>query len=300
MNIGSALGAGLALLALSGGSSSVRPFPVVHGGGSDEGPVAENGWFAWMNSPTASLIPPISHTVVYVRHRNGSKWRANPTGTFAETGGISGHTLVIQLIDQGSELASVDLRTRALHLLPAPFNEQHRFEWRPSLSGPWLLYGSIDYAAQRYSIVLANLRTGSVRTLDEAHGHAAYAAPGQVNGRYATWITCPDNHCRAYRYDIATKTTVIMPPIGGVRYWHFGPSVAADGTVYFGVAFGCANVRLVRWRDGRVTTIYQVPPGEAFQYNYVTDSRPRTIYYDEVACKISALSNIDAIRDPGA
>ena len=52
--------------------------------------------------------------------------------------------------------------------------------------------------------------------------------------------------------------------------------------------------------DYAAQPIYQFPPGEAFQYSYVTDSRPRTIYYDEVACKISALSNIDAIRDPGA
>jgi hypothetical protein len=300
VSLGSTVGAGLAFLALVGASSSARPVSIVHGGGSDEGPVAENGWFAWMNSPTANVIPPISHTVVYVRYRNGPKWRANPPGTFAETGGISGHTLVIQLLDQGSELASVDLRTRALRLLPAPFNEQHRFEWRPSLWGPWLLYGSIDYAAQRYSIVLANLRTRSVRTLDEAHGHAAYAAPGQVNGNFATWITCPDNHCRAYRYDIATRTTVIMPPIGGARYGDFGPSVAADGTLYFGLATGCANVRLVRWRNGTVTTIYRFPPGTGFNYSYVTDTRPRTIYYDEVGCNIHALSNIDAIRDPGA
>jgi len=298
MSIGSALAAGLAVLALAGGSSSVRPIPIVHGGGSDEGPVAENGWFAWMNSSTVNVIPPISHTVVYVRYRGGPKWRANPPGTFAETGGISGHTLVIQLIDQGSELASVDLRTRALHLLPAPFNEQHRFEWRPSLSGPWLLYGSIDYAAQRYSIVLANLRTRQVRALDEAHGHAAYAAPGQVNGQYATWITCPDNHCIAYRYDIATGTTVPMPPIGGARYWQFGPSVTADGTVYFGLAYLC-DVRLVRWRNGKVRTIYHFPPNTAFQYSYVTDTTPPTIYYDEVACGFHALSNIDAIRDPG-
>jgi hypothetical protein len=206
--------------------------------------------------------------------------------------------LVIQLLDQGSELASVDLRTRAVHRLPAPFNESRRFEWRPSLSGPWLLYGRIDYAAQRYAIVLANLRTKRVTTLDSTSGHAAYAAPGQVNGRYATWITCPDNHCMAYRYDIAARKLVPMPPIGGAGYGDFGPSVTADGTVYFGTATrGCANVRLLRWRDGAVRVVYTFPPHTGFQYSYATGTRSPTIYYDEVGCDIHALSRIDAIRD---
>lgn len=191
--------------------------------------------------------------------------------------------------------ATVNLGTRKLSVLPRPFNAEHRFEWRPSLSGPRLLYGSIDFADQRYSVVLANLRTHAVRVLGSAQGHAAYAAPGQVNGRYATWINCPDNRCIAYRYDI--ETTIQMPPVGGAGYWHFGPSVTADGTVYFGVGKGCANVRLIRWRNGRTATIYRFPAGKAFLYSYTAETIPPTIYYDEVACSPHALSSIDAIND---
>jgi hypothetical protein len=283
--------------ALSPGASAVRPVVVVRGGGSNEGPVEADGWFGWMHSSTVNPIPPISHTSVYVRHGHGPSWRVNPPGSYAETGGISNGSMVIQLITQGSALAAVNLATRKLRVLPRPFNAEHRYEWRPSLSGRWLLYGSINFADQRYSVVLANLQTRELRTLGSAQGHAAYAAPGQVDGRYATWITCPDNHCIAYRYDIDTKTTIQMPPIGGAAYWHFGPSVTADGAVYFGVGHGCADVRLIRWRDGHAATIYRFPAGTAFLYSYTAHTTPPTIYYDNVACNPHALSRIDAIRD---
>jgi hypothetical protein len=45
--------------------------------------------------------------------RAGPAWRANPQGTYAQTGGIDGRTLVIQLIRGGtSKLAEIDLGNR--------------------------------------------------------------------------------------------------------------------------------------------------------------------------------------------
>jgi hypothetical protein len=134
-------------------------------------------------------------------------------------------------------------------LLPASINTPHAYQWRPSLSGDWLLWGRRP-ETNHYQIMLANLETGRVIRLDDVRGHAAYAEPGQVNGRYATWLSCPDNVCRAYRYDVDAQTRIEMPPIGGGRYAQFGPAVTPDGTVYFGVDLYCANVRLARWRKG--------------------------------------------------
>jgi hypothetical protein len=287
----------VAALTATAASASPAPIPVVGGPGDNSGPVAVGPWFAWMHSATPNPLPPASHTDVLVHRGSGRPWQANPSGTYAQTGGIAGRTLVIQLVRGGtSKLAAVDLRTRKLTpVLIEPATSA--WLWRPSLSGTWLLYGRIDYATRSYSVVLANRATGARRTLDVVDGHAAYAAPGQVNGRYAVWIGCPDNHCRAYRYDIRTGRRLAMPLLGGYAYSQFGPSVTRDGTVYYGNMRECGDVRLVRWRRGSTKTILRFPPRTAFVYSYVEDAAQSTIYYDRVGCDRDDLSSIYRIVD---
>jgi hypothetical protein len=281
------------VLAIVGGGSPA-PTPVVTGHGSNEGPAARSGWLAWMRSATPNPLPPASHTVVLVRRGSGPAWQANPRGTYAETGDIGGRTLVLQLIRGGtSKLAAVDLRTRKLTLLPLEATS-HAWLWRPGVSGRWILYGRIDYALRSYAIAVADRTTWATRTLAVVDGHAAYAAPGQINGRYAVWIGCPDNHCRAYRYDLVTGRRIAMPLLGGYAYGQFGPSVTRDGTVYYGNARGCADVRLVRWRAGVAKTILRFPPNTAFQYSYADG---KTVYFDQVGCDRDDLSGIYRIVD---
>jgi len=278
--------------------SRVQPTTILRADGavSNWGPVVADGWFAWMHGPGAARNPPLSHTVVFVRHGNEPAWRANPAGTYAQTGGISNGKLVIQLLHGSSLLATVDLRTRKLHLLPEPINDPARVQWRPSVSGRRVLYGRVGNLD--FKIMLADLDTGRVVELADVRGHAAYAEPGQLNGRYATWIACPDNQCRVYRYDIVTGMQVEMPPVGGARYGQFGPSVTRDGTVYFGIArTNCADARLMRWRSGEITTIYRFPPEHFYDYSYAANTQPVTIYYDESKCTYTAPTRIVAVRD---
>jgi hypothetical protein len=292
-----ALAAAVLAGAATATAASPTPTPVVNGPGDNSGPVAADGWFAWMHSATPNPLPPASHTVVLVRRGAGPAWRANPRGTYAQTGGIDGRKLVIQLIRGGaSKLAAVDLGSRKLTMLPFDAGTS-AWLWRPSVSGRWILYGKIDYALRSYGIVLADRSTGARRTLAVVDGHAAYAAPGQVNGRYAVWIACPGNQCRAYRYDIRTRERVAMPLLGGYAYSQFGPSVARDGTVYYGNTRECGDVRLVRWRNGSTKTILRFPPHTAFVYGYVEDGPRRAIYYDRVGCSRSDLSSIYRIVD---
>lgn len=260
------------------------------------GAVVADGWFAWMQGSAPPRLPPLAHTVVYVRHGSEPVWRANPAGTYAQTGGISNGRLVLQILDHSSLLATVDLRTRKVRVLPAPINDPHVVQWRPSVSGHRVLYGRMGNVD--FQIVLADLKTDRVSMLDDVRGHAAYAEPGQLNGRYATWITCPDNHCRVFRYDIDTGARVEMPPIGGAKYNQFGPSVTHDGTVYFGITQNnCADTRLMRWRSGRVETIYRFPPQHGYDYSYAAATQPVTVYYDESKCTLDAPTRIDAIHD---
>jgi hypothetical protein len=284
-------------LAATASSAAPAPTAVVGGPGDNSGPVAAGPWLAWMHSATPNLLPPAGHTDVLVRYGNGRVWQANPHGTHAQTGGIAGRTLVIQLVRDGrSKLAEVDLETRKLTMLPIEAGTS-AWLWRPSLSGKWLLYGRIDYATRSYSVVLTNRTTGAKRAIDVVDGHAAYAAPGQVNGRYAVWIGCPDNHCRAYRYDIRTGRRNAMPLLGGYAYSQFGPSVTQDGTVYYGNMRECGDVRLVRWRHGSVKTILRFPPRTAFVYSYAEDGPKATIYYDRVGCDPDDLSSVYRIVD---
>lgn len=122
-------------------ASHIQPTTILRADGtvSNWGPVVADGWFAWMHGTGAVRNPPLTHTVVFVRHGNEPAWRANPAGTYAQTGGISDGKLVIQLLHRTSLLATVDLHTRNLRVLPAPINEPHVVQWRPSVSGQRVL-----------------------------------------------------------------------------------------------------------------------------------------------------------------
>ncbi len=300
------VGAVIVLSAIAGvaragpGMEPVRTSPA-----SEEGPAASGSWLAWSQSAGVNPRPPLSTTHVYVRRPDGRVVRVGPPNRYAQTGGIDGHTLVLQVYDREfSRIARVDLESGHLRYYGGFVNDSG-WQWRPSLSGPWLLFGRIDYGRNRYEILLANTKTHEVRRLARVSGHGAYAAPGQVNGNYAVWISCPDNACRAYRYTIGAGRTTRMPALGTPLYWHFGPSVTRSGGVYFGISTtpgrGCAAVRLVRYRAGRVTTLLSFPAGQAFQYSWADDAHrahPRVLF-DRVGCSRSALSDIYGLVDRG-
>jgi hypothetical protein len=263
---------------------------------SEEGGAQKGPWLAWMESDAPNLSPPRSTTRVLVRNtRSGEVERVNPRGTFAETGDISGGRLYFQLIGRNrSSIASLELTTHRLVLLPR-FVNQGRWAWRPSVSGRWLLFGEIDYAAGRYAIVAADLRKRTRRVVAAVAGHAAYAAPGQVSGDWATWITCPGNKCNVHRLNLRTWVEADAPGASVVGLPRYGPSVAPDGTVYFGQSTPvCGASKIMRWsRGNRLETVATLADGTAFQYSYVNTERGRTrLLYDAVACDKHALSDI--------
>lgn len=265
-------------------------------GVSKEGPAEKGRWLVWMESDGPNSVPPASAARVLARdRRSGEVIRVNPPGTFAESGDVSGHRVYFQLIRRGrSSIAAFDLETRKLTVLPR-FVNRGGWAWRPTVSGARLLFGEIDYAIGRYAIVVADLRARTRRLVAVVDGHAAYAAPGQINGSWATWTECPDNKCNVYRVDLRSGTPVAAPArrAGTLRY---GPSVSPDGTVYFGQATTvCEASKIVRWgRNGDLTTVVDLPDGTAFQYSYVT---PKSrLLYDAVGCDRRALSKIRVLE----
>jgi hypothetical protein len=266
---------------------------------SEEGAAEKGRWLVWMESGAPNPAPPRSATRVLVRDaRSGEVVRVNPPGTFAETGDISGGRLYFQLIRRNrSSIATFDLTTRRVVVLPG-FVNRGRWAWRPSVSGNWLLFGEIDYAAGRYAVVAADLRARTRRVVAAVAGHAAYAAPGQVSGEWATWTACPGNKCNVHRLNLRTGVEANAPAAAVVGLPRYGPSVAPDGTVYFGQCTTvCGASKIVRWsRGSRLETVATLRDGTAFQYSYVNTARGRTrLLYDAVACDKHALSDIYAL-----
>ena len=76
-----------------------RAVPVLVSSRSEEGPAASHGWLAWMESSQPNPSPPWSTTAVYARRSNGHRFRVGPRNRYAQTGGLDGRRLVLQVYD---------------------------------------------------------------------------------------------------------------------------------------------------------------------------------------------------------
>jgi hypothetical protein len=249
-----------------------------------------------MQSPGVNPVPPRSRTDVFVR-TDGRTVRVNPPGTQAQTGGIDGHRLVLQISRNGwSRLARYDLTSHRLTYFAAFLNDG-AWLWRPDIDGHRVLYGAIvpgHAQSLRYEIRLADLRRRTVRTLARLDEHADYAAPGQLRGAWATWVSCPDNVCNVWRENVNTGHAEAAPDPDYLRHSQFGPAVDGRGTVYFGrVLSPCDKAEIRRWAGAHDTRILRLPPHTAFQYAYLA-KRSDSLYFDLVGCARSARSDIYA------
>jgi len=238
---------------------------------------------------------------VFVRS-GGRPVRVNPPGTHAQTGGIDGRRLVLQISRRGrSRLARYDLKEHRLDYFPAFVNDG-AWLWRPDIDGHRILYGAIvpgHSQSLRYEIRLADLRNRSVRTLARLDGHADYAAPGQLRGAWATWVSCPDNVCNVWRENLDTGHAEAAPDPDYLRHSQFGPAVDGDGTVYFGRLLSpCDKAEIRRWAGSQDTRVLRLPPSTAFQYAYLAKGS-NTLYFDLVGCARSARSDIYAAAVAG-
>jgi len=271
--------------------------PVLVSAASEEGPAAAGGWLAWMQSAGVNPLPPHSRTDVFVR-RDRRSYRVNPPGTHALTGGIDGRRLVVQITEGGkSRIARFDLLTHALSYLPSFVNDG-AWLWRPDLDGHRILYGAIVPGRSQivaYEIRLADLDSGHVRILLRLDGHADYAAPGQLRGNWATWVSCPDNVCNVWRENLASGHAESAPDPEYVAHSQFGPAVDPHGVVYFGRSrSSCGDTQIRRWDGRRTTLVIRLPARYAFQYAYLDKTAPR-LYFDLTGCNRTARSDIYAI-----
>ena len=224
---------------------------------------------------------------VYVKPAGTPPFRVNGRGEgFA--GGIDGTTLIWQSVLSGqSDLRLFDLASHT-RSVPAGVNTR-RFEFWPTISGEWILYGQSWRRASNWRVILHNTNTSETRILDErVNRPRTRVAPGQVNGDYATWESVNERTSvlNVFLYQISTATTTKLPrPTGKLQY---SPSVTPDGTVfYLRSGFGCGHDVLREYAAGIDTPLARLPRGyDALTNTFAVDEGGgvTSVYFDRVQC----------------
>ncbi len=282
-----------------------RQRPVLATRLNEQNPAAEGGYVAWSRNSRARR----RHFDAYVRRGRGRKIKLNARGTQGWIGGISGTTLVYQqAVRNRSDLKLFDLTRRTRSTAPPGFNTRS-WEWHPTVSGDWVLFGRSSDEVEY--VILRSLATGRQLVLDTLPDPLpdAQLVAGQVNGNYAVWTKCTSrSECTVFRYGLVdgTKTALPAPP----GQLHYGPSVNAAGTVYLARSGrGCGN-RVQLWKFplvGPPTLLVRFARGQDFRYSYAATLPPRAgvivteVYYDRVLCARNAwdiYKILDAVRGP--
>jgi len=253
--------------------------------------------FAWEQNTKAQP----NHYDVLAQVDGGGPVRVNRGRTNAAMGGIDGDLLVYQQYRKGkSNLFLYDLNTGARSGLPRRVNSK-KWEYWPSISRPWLLFGRWKMPKGARQLILLNLDTGEQRVLHRVGSRKAFIDPGQVNGDFAVWSTCPaKGRCQVYRYQISTGTRV---QLGNPGSFQRAPSVAPDGTVFLSRgAKGCGgSVRIVKiGPDGTETVLVQFPVGldSRDTFAHTDPSGVTHLYYERFACGKRTGSDIYEVLDP--
>ena len=186
-----------------------------------------------MTSSHGSRTPgsiPVTTTSSHDRRRAGTRSRSTPRAPRVPTGGskaISSSTNSSTGAGRTSEF--FDLGSKDRTSPPRGVNTR-RWEYWPTISGQWLLFGRRAGDESR-EIILYDLSTRDATKLDEVGGRDTFLAPGQVNGDYAVWYRCTrGTKCNVILYNISDGVETKIPNPGAFQY---APSVSSDGTVTF-------------------------------------------------------------------
>lgn len=207
-------------------------------------------------------------------------------------GGIDYPTVIYQQTRNGrSNLFLYDLSDGSRPPTPTGVNTV-KWEWHPTISGDWLLFGRDDNASPTRRVILHNMTTSEERVLASVTRRTRYLVPGQVNGNWATYTRCAPV-CNVIRYDIAARTKKTLgKPATAVPREQYGASVSADGTVYLarsGRTCGSRGIRLVRYGalDPAIgTVVARLANGFDLFFSFIRDNADGStdVFYDRVRC----------------
>jgi hypothetical protein len=237
---------------------------------------------------------------LYVQRFGEPRVRVNRQRTNGFSGGFEGETLLYQEAQgRQSDLVLFDLAGGGRSAPPTGVNTR-QWEWHPTISGEWLLFGRQNIRARVDLVLLRNLVTGETRQLGRLPwGRGTTAEPGQVNGNYAVWFRCTPA-CNVFLNDFAAGTTTRIPKPD--RRQQYDPSVTADGTVYFVRSRrGCGtSARLVRHPLGGPSKVLaSLGAGRDSFHTYALASEDGTtsVFFSRVRCSTRAW-DVMRIVDP--
>jgi hypothetical protein len=225
---------------------------------------------------------------VYVKPAGERRFKVNTQGV-AYGGGIDSTTVIYQSVRNGqSDLRLFDLVTHA-RSAPAGVNSK-RWEWLPTISGDWILYGQ-QWGSRPVNgrVILHDTNTAETRILDEQIGKPRrLLSPGQVNGDFATWDRyTPLSHTEnVFLYQISAQAKTKIPvPTGKVQY---SSSVTPTGTVFYARSgLGCGtHVTLHEYASGTDTLLARLPNGyDSFRTFAVDEGAGVTsLYFERFQC----------------
>ncbi len=299
--LGAVVLAGTATAVALAGTALQTPQQVTHRRGRQVVPAATPGaaFIAYAQSRRSNP----HHFDAYVVPNGGSRVKLNRRGE-GWPGGFDGTTLAYQQAYRGqSDIHLYNLTTHKRSTPPGV--NTNRWEWQPSISGGWILYGQEWGRSQiNDKVILWNHGLSDRRVLDQQSSRRHDPLfPGQVNGDFATW-TRWTRRLNVYRYQISTGTTVRVPrPTGTSQY---AGTVSNDGTVFYvrsdtpsGTTCG-VGVRLHEYDPATQidTTLAALPAGYDIGVTYTVDEDPgHTVYFDRIRCSTGG-SHIFKITAP--
>ncbi len=271
--------------------------PVLTTARSEQHPAAFGTYLTWDQNSAAK---PNHHNAFL---RNGATTiQLNAAHTYGWGGGIDGTTVVFQQVSlRGqSDIRFYDAVTKMRSAPPAGVNTP-AWEWSPSVSGNWLLFGR-EKGTNNSQVILRSTTSKTSYKLAAENTRNNFVSPGQVNGNWAVWTECFVDHCSVYLRDIAGKVTTklanTLPPARD----EYAPSVSTDGTVYYmhsGRKCGEA-VKLVKKAIGQPETILNTfnPGIDVPDTNATADATSGTdVYIQRLNCKANT-DDVFRVVDP--
>jgi len=214
-------------------------------------------------------------------------------------GGIDPPTVAHQQVANGQsdiKLYNADTQNRS----EPPGVNTAQWEWGPSISGDWILFGRQDTSTNTQYVVLHNTNTSADFVLAQGTGPRE---AGQVNGDYAVWTRC--NPCDVFRRQISGPTDMkLQKPT--TKTYQYGPSVTSTGIVYVarsGQKCG-SNVRIVRYfgvgDPAQGTVVAELGSGRDMYGTYARENADGSVdvFYDRLSCSNPKVSDIYRIHDP--